>query len=304
MEASGKFSHSNFALWSGPFLTLALLAALSLGHALSPVTGGLVYVLGNVPSVFWLILHVWREYRPELVNLAATSKSLLHYGLRSWGVDLLNALSGQADQVLIVRFLSPASMGTYVVAASFARLISVFHGSAVMVLFPRVADQSKSEIMLLTGLAARISSACAAVGAICIGLAGPYLLGLLYGSAYVQEGTTVFRVLLLNVVLSGATQILAQAFMASNRPGVVTVIQGIGVGIGLASMPVLILEFGVAGAAAGLLISSGIRLALTLLCFRTILNIPIPSLFPRRSDLAFVAARLRGLLARPELAAV
>lgn len=304
MEADGKFSYSNFALWSGPFLTLTFLGCFTFGHALSPVTAGLAYVLGNIPGVYWLVLRVWRHYRPRLSAFASTGRHLLHYGLRSWGVDLLNALGGQADQVFIVRFLSPASMGTYIVAVSFARLISVFHGSTVMVLFPRVAAQSKSEIASLTGLAARISSACAAITAVSLGFAGPYLLGLLYGNAYVHEGTAVFRILLIDVVLGGATQILAQAFMAYGRPGVVTVIQGIGVTIGVASMPILILKFGVAGAAAALVMSSTIRLTLTLFCFRTILNMPIPSLLPKRTDLAFVAARIRGLMPNPDLAAV
>lgn len=301
MEASGGFSQSNFALWCGPLLTLLFLAGFAVTHTLTPVTGGLAYVLGNVPGTLWLIKSVWQEYRPELKDFAASSRMLLHYGLRSWGVDLLAALGAQADQVLIVRFLSPAAMGTYIVAASFARLIGVFQTSTVMVLFPRVAARTTSEVVSLTSLTARITSACALVTALTLGLAGPYMLGAIYGPAYVQEGTTVFRILLLEVVFGGATQTLAQAFMASGRPGIVTIVQGLGVGVGIACMPVLILRFGVAGAAGALLMSSVIRLVLTLFCFRAILKMPTPSLFPKRSDFSFVGERIRGLYPKPEL---
>ena len=61
----------------------------------------------------------------------------------------------------------------------------------------------------------------------------------------------------------GATQVLAQAYLALERPGTVTAIQGLGVGIGLLLMPGLITEFGGPGAPLALLISSMIRFAIT-----------------------------------------
>ena len=300
LEATGKFSQSNFALWSGPVLALTFLAGLTLCHALTPVTAGLSYLLGNVPGTVGLIVGVWREYRPELKNVVATGKLLLHYGIRSWGVDILGALSGQADQVLIVRFLSPSAMGIYVVAANLARLIGIFQTSTVMVLFPRVAAQRTSVVVSVTSLAARVTTAVTLVSALLIGLAGPPVLGAVYGSAYMRDGTIVFRIILLEAVFGGATQIVAQAFMAAGRPGVVTVVQTAGVGIGLALMPFLILKFGVAGAAAALLISALVRFTLTLFCFRAILDVPPLSLIPKRSDLSFVVEQIRGLGRKPE----
>ena len=174
--------------------------------------------------------------------------------------------------MLVVHFLSPADMGTYVVAASLARMLSVFQTSAVIVLFPRIAARSTAVVIELTGFTFRVTTFCAATGALAAGAVGPMLLRSIYGASYAEGGVGVFRLLLAEVVLSGATQVVAQAYLALGRPGTITAIQAIGVGIGLLIMPGLIREFGGAGAPLALLVSSVIRLAATLLSFEYFLK--------------------------------
>ncbi len=292
MEARGKFAASNMVLWSGPFFTLIALLFLGLFHALSPLTGGLAYVLGPLPSLLWLLKNVWMTYAPRFSKSMSVASDLFHYGLRSWGIDLLNALSGQADVVLIVRFLNAEAMGIYVVAASLARLLSIFQTSAVMILFPRIAGRDRPEILSVTGQALRVTTMCAALGAVAVGTVGPALLSAIYGPEYGSGGTAVFRILLAEVVLAGATQILAQAFMASGRPGVVTIVQAIGVGVGISLMPMLILKFGVLGAGLAILLSTSIRLSLTLLCFKPLLKARAPALVITREDMVLLGQRI------------
>ena len=116
-------------------------------------------------------------------------------------------------------------MGSYVVVLSISRMLNVFQTSVVMVLFPKAAGHKAEKVLAMTGESVRISGmvtvACGAM--VCI--AGPTLLRVVYGAEYVSAAGAL-RILVLEAVLSGVTFVLAQAFMALNRPGVVTVLQG------------------------------------------------------------------------------
>ena len=139
--------------------------------------------------------------------------------------------------------------------------------------------------------------ACTVAGAIVMAFTGSSLLRMIYGAEYAEKGTLVFRVLLCEVVIGGATDVLAQAFMALGRPGIVSTIQAVGIGIGLSLMPLLIQRFGIVGAGIALLISTSIRFCLTLLCFRPILRTKPPNLVMDRSDFDFAAHRIAGFAA-------
>jgi O-antigen/teichoic acid export membrane protein len=298
LEAKGNFLASNLSLWSVPFLTLIwLLVLVAFGHV-TPLTSGLAYVFTSLPLAVILVAQVYSTYRPRFWNLRAALRNLLHFGLRAWGIDLLNALA-VSEHVLVVHFLSPADMGTYVVAASLARMLGVFQTSAVIVLFPRIAARSTADVIELTGFTLRVTTFCAAAGAVAVGALGPVLLRFVYGASYAEGGVGVFRLLLGEVVLSGATQVLAQAYLALERPGTVTVIQALGVGIGLLIMPGMIKEFGGPGAPLALLVSSVIRFAITLLSFRYLLKTAAPRIWPKREDLRIVTARLASLAGVP-----
>jgi O-antigen/teichoic acid export membrane protein len=294
LETKGNFFASNLSLWSAPLLTLIALIVLVIAGHLTPLSSGLAYVLASLPPAVLLLVQVFSTYRPHFAGIWASLRRLLHFGLRAWGIDLLTALA-VSEQVLVVHFLSPADMGTYVVAASLARMLSVFQTSAVIVLYPRIAARSTADVIELTGLTFRVTTFCTAAGALVAGAVGPILLRSVYGASYAEGGVGVFRLLLGEVVLSGATQVLAQAYLALERPGTVTSIQGLGVGIGLLLMPGMIKEFGGAGAPLALLISSVIRFSITLLSFRYLLKTPVPRIWPKRNDLHFVTARLASL---------
>jgi O-antigen/teichoic acid export membrane protein len=294
LEARGDFFASNLSLWSAPFLTLiGLFALVATGHV-TPLSSGLAYVLAAIPPAGFLVARVYRSYHPRFANIRESVRNLLHFGLRAWGIDLLNALA-VSEQVLVVHFLSPADMGTYVVAASLARMLSIFQTSAIIVLFPRIAARSTAEVIDLTGFTFRVTTFCAAAGAVAAGAVGPILLRLVYGASYAEGGVGVFRLLLGEVVLSGATQVLAQAYLALGRPGTVTAIQAAGVGIGLLLMPWLIKEFGGPGAPLALLISSVIRFTVTMLSFGYLLKTAAPRLWLTREDLRMVSAQFANL---------
>jgi O-antigen/teichoic acid export membrane protein len=186
-------------------------------------------------------------------------------------------------------------MGSYVVVLSLSRMLNLFQNSVVMVLFPKAAGRSATEVVSMTGDAARISSLVTAVCAVFVVLTGPTLLRILYGSEYVAAAGAL-RILVIEVVLSGATFVLAQAFMALDHPGVVTILQAVGLSLSIPMMLWLIPRYGIYGAAIALLTSTTARLIFVCAGFKVFLKTSPPNLLPRAGDIRFLTgtvARLR-----------
>lgn len=287
LEAEGKFSTANQVSYLSPLLTLAILGVLALTHALTPFTAVLAYTLPGLPIFFWLLTQLWNRYHPRWHGLSASYKRLLSYGLRAYGIDLLGTLAGQVDQALVVNLLAPASMGMYAVAISLSRMLNLVQGSIITVLLPKAAARPVEEVVALTGRAVRVSSAFTLLGAIAVMILGPVLLRLLYGPEY-MGAVSVFRILVIEVVLSGITWVLAQAFMALGRPGTLTILQAIGLGLSVPLMLVLIPVYGLEGAGVALLCSTTARLVFVLVSYPVILKVRPPGLLITREDWYFM----------------
>jgi O-antigen/teichoic acid export membrane protein len=296
LESQGDFPASNLSLVGAPSLTLAgLLLLLSL-HTLTPVSAAWCYVLSGLPPLIWMSCSFCRAVRPSFRHLRRSAPLLLSYGIRSYGIDLCGTLSLYVDQALVIRILRPSLMGTYVVALSLSRMLNVFHNAVVMVLFPRAVSRPAREVLDMTGRAVRMTTFATTLCGAGIMLVGPHLLALLYGAEY-RGAAAILRILVIEVVLAGATQVMSQAFMALGRPGVITILQAIGLLFTIPLMLVLVPRFGIEGAAFSLLLSTCARFAFVLASFPRFLNLPRPALLPRRADLLFlfdeVSRRLR-----------
>ena len=197
----------------------------------------------------------------------------------------------------MIRILQPSMMGTYVVALSLSRILNAFHTAVVMVLFPRAVSRPPREVLEMTGQAVRMTTFATTLCGAGIMLAGPRLLVFLYGPEY-RGAAAILRILVVEVILAGATQVMSQAFMALSRPGVITALQAIGLLLTVPLMLVLVPRFGIEGAALSLLLSTCARFAFVLASFSRFLGLPRPGLLPRRADLVFYHnAVFRGLRA-------
>jgi O-antigen/teichoic acid export membrane protein len=287
LEAKGDFTTSNQTRYLPSLMTLAILGVLALAHALTPFTAGLAYALPGLPIFFWMLHHLWKRFQPRWHGLGASYKRLLSYGLRSYGIDLVGTLSAQVDQALVVGLLAPASLGLYVVALSLSRMLGVFQSSIVTVLFPKAAARPVAEVVAIIGRAARASLALTFLVAIAVMLLGPVLLQLLYGAKY-MGAVPVFRIVLIEEVISGTVWLLAQAFMAVGRPGTVTLLQGLGLGLSVPLMLVFIPAYGLIGAGLALLCSTTARLVFILVSFPLVLKVRPPSLLMTTEDLSSI----------------
>jgi O-antigen/teichoic acid export membrane protein len=287
-EGRGDYYASNLVQLLTPVPSLLALIGLAVCHRMTPFTAGLAYVLGGVPVFIWMLLHLRSSLPPGTVQLRfgakmCSLKRLLHYGARSYGIDLLGTLALQVDQLLVIGLLAPAAMGTYVVALSLSRVLNVFQQSAVMVLFPKAAGASAQAVIAMTGRAARLSTIVAAACGLLLAALGPVLIRLVYGPAY-GAAISALRILVIEVVLAGLTYVLAQAFMALGRPGVVTLLQATGLAICIPLMLWWIPRFGIAGAALALLCSTAARLLLVMTTLKVMFGRSRISLLPRAED--------------------
>jgi len=307
LEALGRFSASNATQILVPIATLTGLLGFYFTHRLTPFTAAIAYVASAVPVAALVLFFLWRERRPGVhwQWSLAECRLLLSYGTRSYGIDLLNALSERVDTVLVITLLEPSAMGVYAVMLSLSRTLNVFQSSVAMVLFPKAAGQPLDAIVELTEVAVRISAMITALCAVTLCLIGPIFVGLLYGHPY-TGAVDALRILLVEATLGCAVTVMAQAFKAVGRPGVVTILQAIGLSLCIPLMLWFIPKWGLAGAAAALLLSTMARFLFIYVSFRVFLRTRIPRLLPKLEDFRFILSvvhsRLRREPALPEIA--
>jgi O-antigen/teichoic acid export membrane protein len=131
-------------------------------------------------------------------------------------------------------------------------------------------------------------------------VSGPILLSVLYGKSYANVNAPL-QILAVEAVLSGSVTVLAQAFMALNRPGAVTMMQAIGLAITVPLLLILVPRYGVVGAASSVFLSTVARCVLTYASFRFVLREPAPHFLPRSEDIRWMLERSQGLLNRKPL---
>ncbi|QNI32246.1 oligosaccharide flippase family protein [Alloacidobacterium dinghuense] len=291
LEAAGSFTSSNLMQILTPVATIIPLIVLALFHALTPFNSALCYVVAAIPPFYYLMLQV-RPYVHGLKPSLDIGKLLLSFGVRSYGIDILGTLAFQVDQVLVVNLLTPAEMGSYVVILSLTRTLNVFQNSVVSVLFPKASGLPKESVLKMSEKSARVSMLVTSFFAVVVYIFGPILLRVLYGKAY-MGALNAFRILLIEVTLSGCVFVLAQAFMALGRPGIVTFLQGTGLSLSIPLMLVLIPRWHILGAVVALLASTIARLIFVFLGFRLFLKAPLPDLMPRLRDFEELRAMFR-----------
>lgn len=284
-EAKGRFNYSNLSLLLPPLLVIIGLTALSVNGTLTSVSAAAVYVLAGIPVTVWMLVSVARLYRPTLRGTSREWRRLLHYGGRSYGSGLAGTLSLYIDQALAVGLLSSASMGIYVVAINLSRVVAAVNQSVVMILFPRVVGLAPGDMAKAVARWARMGTVASASIGVMVVVAGPSLLVWLYGPPF-AAANQVLPILVCYVIVAGLSLMLLQGFLAAGRPGVATGVQVTGLVVSALLLVTLVPWLGLVGAAFALLIASCVRLAITLVCYRSVLRVPTPRVWLDRRDMA------------------
>lgn len=290
-EADNDYSIANQSKYFLPISTLVSLVILVSLNQLTPITVVLAYMLPSVMITGWLFRKISPRFKPFIWRwhqLYRASRTLIGYGLRCYGIDLLKTLSNRLlGQALVIGLLSPTAMGLYAVAFSISRMLNLFEQAVISVLVSKTSARPVEEIVRLTSCAARITTTLTLLCVVPLMILCPVLLNFLYGEEFLGA-VPIFRWLLIEVTLGGTTWVLAQAFMAAGKPGIVTVLQGIGVGLSVPLLLLLIPRYGLLGVGYALVISTSLRLLFVLMAYPKVLKQSIPNLMLSPADVSFM----------------
>jgi O-antigen/teichoic acid export membrane protein len=295
LQARQRFVAYNYVRLCQPAAQLVGTAVLGLIGRLTPTSAALVVLLSGLPGLVWTLCWVLAVHRPAWSKGFSAARDMCSYSARAYGGELLLGLAGQVDKLIVVGIFQPATMGIYVVALTLSRVAMMFPSAVVVVLFPKAAGRSAREVIDITSRAAGGTALIAGATAIALIALGPTLLGVFYGDEF-HAAAAAFRLLVVEATVAGIVQVLSQAFMALDRPGLITLQYGSGA---VAAVPLLFLlapTWGAEGAAAALLIASVVRLACTYWCFKGVLKIAPPRVLgeigPSFAQLKRTAARV------------
>ncbi|GGF83507.1 O-unit flippase [Paenibacillus albidus] len=291
----GDYKKFNWLRYLIPLLTLIMIGVLIWTDSMNPFTTALAYLVPSVPLFIGMTLSLLRTYKVKMKDAYLNFKRLFTYGLGSYGNDLLGQFSYYIDQIIIAGLLRPADLGLYAVAVSLSRMVNFFSNSITVVLFPKASELSKEEAISLTFKAFRISTTFTLLGALILMLVAPFVIPLLYGKDF-NTALTVFRLLLLEVTISGGTLILAQAFMALGKPKFVSILQGVGLILVIPLLFVFVPKFGLFGAGVAMLSSAVLRFLFIVLNIRYNLKVKLPRLIINGQDIQWMKTTMNSYI--------
>ncbi|MBT2288387.1 oligosaccharide flippase family protein [Paenibacillus albidus] len=291
----GDYKRFNWLRYLIPLLTLIMIGILIWTDSMNPFTTALAYLVPSVPLFIGMTFSLLRTYKVKMKDAYLNFKRLFTYGLGSYGNDLLGQFSYYIDQIIIAGLLRPADLGLYAVAVSLSRMVNFFSNSITVVLFPKASELSKEEAISLTFKAFRISTTFTLLGSLILMLVAPFVIPLLYGKDF-NTALTVFRLLLLEVTISGGTLILAQAFMALGKPKFVSILQGVGLILVIPMLFVFVPKFGLFGAGVAMLSSAVLRFLFIVLNIRYNLKVKLPRLIINGQDIQWMKTTMNSYI--------
>jgi O-antigen/teichoic acid export membrane protein len=121
---------------------------------------------------------------------------------------------------------------------------------------------------------------------------GQYAITIVFGAEF-APAVPVFRILVMDSVVTCLTQIASQSLMAVHRPKIVSMAEAAGTSVALIMLVALTSLFGLEGTAAAVLMGSLTRASVVFGTVHGRFGVNLPRLLIRRADLVFVMDRLR-----------
>ncbi|WP_339189189.1 oligosaccharide flippase family protein [Paenibacillus sp. FSL R5-0490] len=269
-----------FVLWGLGMLSIQLAAA--------------IYFVTSFSVVAWAIYANRNELRlrwfKDRVD-QSSAKKLFGYGSKVYGVELLGTLYTQFDKIIILALLTPRDFGLYSVVFALSRIYNAVQTAISNVVFPKVTGLPQEQIIRTVGRAFRISLMVMMIIVIPTMFVGNYLMGLLFGSEFL-EASVAFYILAVECIIGGGSWILASAFNALGRPGLVMIRQLIALSVTVALFFVFTPLWGLNGIAIALLIGSIVRMVVTVAAMKIVFKVKFAAMVYDKEDLTFLYERL------------
>jgi O-antigen/teichoic acid export membrane protein len=291
-------SREQFHLYNGlrlyvPASNLLGILALWACGVLSIGSAAAVYCATSLMVVFWAL---YRQRDALAVNWLSgfadrpALRKLFGYGGRVYGVELLGTLYSQSDKLIILSLLTPRDFGLYTVVYTLSRVFNTVQTAVSGVIFPKVTGRDQATIMATVCRAFRLSLLIMALALIPGIVVGRYLLGLLFGAPFL-EASTAFCLLSVECIVGGGSWILASAFNATGRPGLVAARQAAALAATVGLFFVFAPSYGLNGIAFALLLGALIRILITVAAMKVVFKVRVAAIFFDKDDLRFLLER-------------
>lgn len=222
-----------------------------------------IVTVGVANSVIGFIVLGWyvRNYWQNRALDIEIFRRCFSFGLRSYLGTLTHTSGRHLDQLILVPIITSAELGLYAVALSLSSAVMTIAHSVKAVVLPRVASRSRQlGKSYLISSSKYTSVVLMAVSLVLFGLA-PYLIGLLYGEAYLPS-VPLFRVLLVAGLFLGMGDLLTQGLNGLGRPIQGSMGEFVAIIINASVLLLLLAKFGVMAAAIAAVVAYLIRFLL------------------------------------------
>ncbi len=244
-------------------------------------------------TLVWLIPLI--EEKNANVESASFIKKTLGYGWKAHLSNILAFVNYKADIFLVNLFLGPAAVGLYVIAVALAETLWLMSKAVSTVVLPRLAQLSSDEAKRkqLTPLVSRWVLLMTLIAALMLAAVAPPLIGLVFGSDYL-EAVLPLWILLPGIVLTSASRVLANDIAARGRPELNMYTAIVVVAVNIIGNLILIPAYGLAGAAMATTIAYCVNLLLRLIVYGHFTkSVWVDSIFVKFSDLVLLRASFR-----------
>jgi O-antigen/teichoic acid export membrane protein len=296
-QSTGYFKVYNGVRLYIPLCNLAGLAALWAVGNVSLRFASLVFLINSMLVIVWSLYSLSGVIQMDgfrgFGNRMAV-KALFGYGIRVFGVDLINTVYTQFDKLIILSMLTSKDLGLYTVVYALSRIFNVVQMAITNVVFPKVTGMDEDKIIATVGRAFRLSLIVMTIIVIPSMFIGRFLMGFLFGAPFLEASTALY-LLSFECILGGGSWILASSFNAMGRPGLVIVRQLTALAVTIGLLFVFTPLYGLNGIALALLIGAIIQLVVTMASMRIVFNIRMSGILFDKNDLRFLAERLAGI---------
>jgi O-antigen/teichoic acid export membrane protein len=288
----GRFRECNLAHLAPQLLYLIALLLIVPFVSIDARDAVLALLGSGAIAVLMLLPKFFRIAQPGLKGSVVEMRRLLSYSARAAPMDVVFALATYADKLVLLRLLPASELGLYAVAFSFSRIVQLVQPAIMSVLLSHMSGKSEAGSKHLHDYACRFLVAGLVAGCGLLWLVSETLLVVIYGADF-GAATVLFRLLVIEGSLGVLSQVTAQLFLSRDRPGVVSTIQVIVLGVSVAALLVLTPRYGVTGAALALVGAGVVRWVLLLVALKIALKLPLPRLYLNRGDVQYMLERLR-----------
>jgi O-antigen/teichoic acid export membrane protein len=240
------------AVYAGSMLALLLagkgsLDAVASVWAIGVLTSGLIAFLVGTRAVL---------ARSRSGGRRIGSRKLLSFGVKGLLGSTYPVDTFQLDQAAVGLFMSPSTLGLYVVAVAFTNLPRFVGQSIGMVAYPTVASSSdllegQRRLKRFAWLTGGVSLALVAALELSAGWLVPFFFGPEFDGA-----VPLVRILVVAAALTSLRRVLTEGARGRGQPGIGSIAEGVAWAALLPSLPVFGAAWGAEGVACAMVVSS------------------------------------------------